>query len=107
MLPFDYHRPANTLVWDVGTLEADQTLRLEWGLHSYRSIASGMSISNTVTYSADELGSSEGETLALAADGEICEATPTATPTLTPTPTPTATPTEVPQHELFLPLILR
>jgi hypothetical protein len=100
--------PANSLVWDVGTLEAGQTLRLEWGLHSYSSIPGGTMISNTVMYAADELAGEGGEkTLALVADEEICQ--PTATPTERPTntPTPTATPTEMPEHKLFLPLILR
>jgi uncharacterized repeat protein (TIGR01451 family) len=108
MMPFDYHEPANTLVWDVGSLASDQTLHLEWSLHSYSSIVSETTISNTVTYTADELAAEGGEEkLALTADSEVCQ--PTATPTLTPTSTPTATPTptEAPEHALFLPLIMR
>jgi len=93
-----YDPTLNALQWDIGTLEANEVVNLEWTLHSFSSIADGVRLTNTLSYSAEELDEPRQAEASIVADSSLCAQ---AAPTLRPTATPSAV------YPLMLPLIVR
>jgi len=111
-----YNEATNRMTWSLGPLPPGQTLELRWSLHSFTSLVSGSTLTNTLVCSATELTEPGTLAVGLTADDSICAVTPTPTstptpitptPTVTiypsPSPTPTLTPTS--RGPLYLPLV--
>jgi uncharacterized repeat protein (TIGR01451 family) len=103
----DWDEESGVATWQVGTIPAGETAKLDFTLHSMSSLSSGTVISNAVTVDAAGLDEPVVLEVGNTADDTICGATPT--PTMTPSPTPTMTPEPTPTaaHNVLLPLMFK
>ena len=120
-----YNSGTNAVVWQTGQLTSGHTFVASVVLHSYSTLQTGHTVTNTFEYTIDDPAGAGTISVALVADEGVCgpeaTATPTETQTPTETPTPTAThtatatptatstptPTPAPGAYLYVPVVLK